>query len=167
MHGVSMAPGRRLQRGIAADPDNPGVDRRRFQARQPFAEVFPEFVGSRRERGPQKELTKVAVSLRLSRDVVERFKADGPGWQTRMDEARKKAAGLNRRYRCLPENAAKQYHEPHRAFRRHVGLTGACICPHRLSDDNAFETHFRRAYRARVSDRILFSCDCHSHRRLS
>ena len=26
--------------------------------------------------------------------VVERFKADGPGWQTRMDEALKKAAGL-------------------------------------------------------------------------
>ena len=37
---------------------------------------------------------KVAVSLRLSRDVVERFKADGPGWQTRMDEALKKAAGF-------------------------------------------------------------------------
>jgi uncharacterized protein (DUF4415 family) len=32
--------------------------------------------------------------LRLSREVVDRFKADGPGWQTRMDEAMKKAAGL-------------------------------------------------------------------------
>jgi uncharacterized protein (DUF4415 family) len=36
----------------------------------------------------------VAVSLRLIREVVEHFKADGPGWQTRMDEALKKAAGL-------------------------------------------------------------------------
>jgi len=32
--------------------------------------------------------------LRLSREVVDRFRADGPGWQTRMDEALKKAAGL-------------------------------------------------------------------------
>jgi uncharacterized protein (DUF4415 family) len=39
--------------------------------------------------------TKVAVSLRLSRDVVERFKQDGPGWQTRVDAALRKAAGLD------------------------------------------------------------------------
>lgn len=37
---------------------------------------------------------KVAVSLRLTREVMERFKAAGPGWQTRMDDALKKAAGL-------------------------------------------------------------------------
>jgi len=43
-------------------------------------------------RGPQKKPTKVAVSLRLTREVVERFKADGPGWQSRMDEALKAAA---------------------------------------------------------------------------
>jgi uncharacterized protein (DUF4415 family) len=41
-----------------------------------------------------KQPTKVAVSLRLTREVVERFKADGPGWQSRMDQALKKAAGL-------------------------------------------------------------------------
>jgi uncharacterized protein (DUF4415 family) len=45
-------------------------------------------------RGPQKTPTKVAVSLRLTRAMVERFKAGGPGWQARMDEALKKAAGL-------------------------------------------------------------------------
>jgi len=45
-------------------------------------------------RGPQRRPTKVAVSLRLTREVVERFKAGGPGWQTRIDEALKKAAGL-------------------------------------------------------------------------
>ena len=45
-------------------------------------------------RGPQKAPKKVPVSLRLTQEVVERFKADGPGWQTRMDEALKKAVGL-------------------------------------------------------------------------
>jgi uncharacterized protein (DUF4415 family) len=59
-----------------------------------FATAFPALAESRRGRGPQKELTKVAVSLRLTRDVVERFKAGGPGWQTRMDQALKKAVGL-------------------------------------------------------------------------
>ena len=84
----------RVQRGIAADPDNPEWTREDFKRAKPFAEMFPDLAASRRGRGPQKEPTKVAVSLRLSRDVVERFKADGPGWQTRMDEALKKAAGL-------------------------------------------------------------------------
>jgi uncharacterized protein (DUF4415 family) len=84
----------RVQRGIAADPDNPEWTAEDFKRAKPFAEVFPDLAESRRARGPQKEPTKVAISLRLSRDVVERFKADGPGWQTRMDEALKKAAGL-------------------------------------------------------------------------
>src|SRR5437588_1873867 len=94
---LSDAEEQRIQRGIAADPDNPEWTADDFKRAKPFAEVFPEFAESRRGRGPQKEPTKVAVSLRLTREVVERFKADGPGWQTRMDEALKKAAGLNRR----------------------------------------------------------------------
>ena len=36
-------------------------------------------------RGPQKTPTKVRVSLRLSREVVDYFRATGDGWQTRMD----------------------------------------------------------------------------------
>jgi uncharacterized protein (DUF4415 family) len=36
-------------------------------------------------RGPQKSPTKVRVSLRLSREVVDYFRATGDGWQTRMD----------------------------------------------------------------------------------
>ena len=37
---------------------------------------------------------KAQVSLRLHRDVIARFKADGPGWQTRMNAALRAAAGL-------------------------------------------------------------------------
>jgi uncharacterized protein (DUF4415 family) len=42
-------------------------------------------------RGPQKAPTKKLVSLRLSPEVVEHFKAGGPGWQTRIDETLVKA----------------------------------------------------------------------------
>ena len=41
----------------------------------------------RRGRGPQKAPTKELISLRVSPDVLTRFRATGDGWQTRMDEA--------------------------------------------------------------------------------
>ena len=44
------------------------------------------------KRGPQKAPTKVAVSIRLSPEVVKHFKAKGPGWQSRIDEALRKIA---------------------------------------------------------------------------
>jgi|ERR1035438_606935 uncharacterized protein (DUF4415 family) len=37
------------------------------------------------KRGPQKTPTKKLVSLRLSPEVIDHFKATGPGWQTRID----------------------------------------------------------------------------------
>jgi uncharacterized protein (DUF4415 family) len=39
----------------------------------------------RGRRGPQKAPTKKLVSLRLSPEVIDHFKATGPGWQTRID----------------------------------------------------------------------------------
>jgi uncharacterized protein (DUF4415 family) len=45
----------------------------------------------RGKRGPQKAPTKKLVSLRLSPEVVDHFKAGGPGWQTRIDETLVKA----------------------------------------------------------------------------
>jgi uncharacterized protein (DUF4415 family) len=46
-------------------------------------------------RGRPKLVTpKKAISLRLDADVLDRFKADGPGWQGRMNEALRKAPGL-------------------------------------------------------------------------
>jgi uncharacterized protein (DUF4415 family) len=38
-------------------------------------------------RSPQKAPTKQRATIRLSRDVLERFRATGRGWQTRMDAA--------------------------------------------------------------------------------
>lgn len=45
-------------------------------------------------RGLQKAPTKIPVSIRLSPEVVDHFRATGPGWQSRIDEILKKAAGL-------------------------------------------------------------------------
>lgn len=40
-------------------------------------------------RGAQKTPTKARITIRLSPDVVERFRATGDGWQARIDTALK------------------------------------------------------------------------------
>ncbi len=85
----------RIQAGIAQDPDNPEWTEEDFRNAKPFKEVFPDLYEALKQgRGPQKAPTKVPVSIRLSQDVVARFKAGGPGWQSRMDQALRKAVGL-------------------------------------------------------------------------
>jgi uncharacterized protein (DUF4415 family) len=43
-------------------------------------------LAQRRTRGPGKKPARVAIQLRLPPDVLARWKAGGPGWQTRMAE---------------------------------------------------------------------------------
>jgi uncharacterized protein (DUF4415 family) len=69
----------RIARGIAADPD----------AAPDLSEPVLGIV--RRPGRPPKADRKVSVTLRLDRDVVERFKATGAGWQTRINAALKKS----------------------------------------------------------------------------
>jgi uncharacterized protein (DUF4415 family) len=45
-------------------------------------------------RPPERGRAKQQVTLRLDPDVIARFKRGGAGWQTRMNEALRKAAGL-------------------------------------------------------------------------
>jgi uncharacterized protein (DUF4415 family) len=40
---------------------------------------------ARGQRGPQKAPIKERVTLRLDHDVVESYRAGGPGWQTRIN----------------------------------------------------------------------------------
>jgi uncharacterized protein (DUF4415 family) len=47
-----------------------------------------------RGRPPLRDHAKQQVTLRLDPDVVERFRADGPGWQGRMNAALRRAVGL-------------------------------------------------------------------------
>ncbi|MDE0240340.1 MAG: BrnA antitoxin family protein [bacterium] len=44
---------------------------------------------------PKSDVTKVQTTFRLDPDVIAAFRSDGPGWQTRMNEALRKAAGLS------------------------------------------------------------------------
>jgi uncharacterized protein (DUF4415 family) len=39
---------------------------------------------------PKAEMPKQQVTLRLDRDILDRFRAAGPGWQTRINEALRK-----------------------------------------------------------------------------
>ena len=56
-------------------------DARRF-------DQLPESLQAKlRTRGPQKAPTKEQISIRLSHDVLEGFRALGEGWQTKMDAA--------------------------------------------------------------------------------
>jgi uncharacterized protein (DUF4415 family) len=48
---------------------------------------FPQRIGR-----PPAALTKQAITLRIDREVVAKFRATGEGWQTRMNDALKRAA---------------------------------------------------------------------------
>ena len=86
-----------IQRMIASDPDAPEATEAQLAQARPFAEAFPALAEAlRRNAGgrPKTDHPKIAVSLRLDQDVLARFKASGPGWQTRINRALRDAAGL-------------------------------------------------------------------------
>ena len=67
--------------------DSPEWTKKDFAKAIPFAEALPDLAASIRQgRGPNKAPTKKLVSLRLSGQVLEVYKAKGPGWQSRIDE---------------------------------------------------------------------------------
>lgn len=92
---LSDADEARVQAMIASDPDAPEATDEQLAAARPFTEAFPALAETLRKGGrPRSERPKLAVSIRLDQDVVERFKAEGPGWQSRMNDALRDAAGL-------------------------------------------------------------------------
>jgi uncharacterized protein (DUF4415 family) len=68
-----------IAHAIGGDPD----------AAPDLSEPIPGIV--RRGGRPTKADAKVSVTLRLDRDIVERFKASGSGWQTRINAALRRA----------------------------------------------------------------------------
>ncbi|MBW8727281.1 MAG: BrnA antitoxin family protein [Inquilinus limosus] len=75
--------------------DSPPLTDEMLRSLRPIAETDPDLVAAyRRYRGQQKAPTKQMVTLRLDPDVVEAFRATGTGWQRRMNDALRKAAGL-------------------------------------------------------------------------
>ena len=63
------------------DSDNPEWTEQMFREAKPASEVLPNII----KRGKQKAPVKVSTTIRLSADVIEYFKSDGKGWQSRLD----------------------------------------------------------------------------------
>ena len=75
--------------------DTPELTDEQLAQLRPAAEVLPELVEAMtRRRGAQKMPTKALFSLRIDRDVLEAYRASGPGWQGRMNDALRKSVGL-------------------------------------------------------------------------
>jgi uncharacterized protein (DUF4415 family) len=96
---ISDAEEKRIQEGIAQDPDNPELTGEEMARMRPFREVFPDLAASidreiaKRGR-PKVEKPKEAVTLRLDPEVIAKFKATGKNWRANMNEALRKAVGL-------------------------------------------------------------------------
>jgi uncharacterized protein (DUF4415 family) len=77
--------------------DNPEWTEVDFARARPAGDVLPtEFMSAyRKTRGRPKGTTmpdaKQQITLRLDRDVIDRFRATGPGWQSRINEVLRKA----------------------------------------------------------------------------
>jgi uncharacterized protein (DUF4415 family) len=64
-------------------------------AEVPFDKAVAHESGRPLRRGrPKAASTKQQVTLRLDRDVLERFRQTGEGWQSRINEALRKAVGV-------------------------------------------------------------------------
>jgi uncharacterized protein (DUF4415 family) len=76
------------------DDDNREWTEEDFAKARPASEVLLELIGEkatqelmRRGRGrPQKPVKKINQTLRLDADVVEAYRQEGKGWQTRINE---------------------------------------------------------------------------------
>lgn len=71
--------------------DNPELTAEQIGAARPFTETFPELARTIRKRGPGKRPSKVSQTLRLDREVLEAWRSSGPGWQSRINDALRKA----------------------------------------------------------------------------
>lgn len=71
--------------------ENPEWTAETFARSRPIEDLLPpEIVAQFAKRGrPKSAVRKVPVSMRLSGEVVEKFKAIGPGWQTAIDDVLK------------------------------------------------------------------------------
>ena len=77
------------------DPDNPEWTQETFARARAQEHLLPRDVlalapeVAARVRGRQRPPTKAQVTLRLDRDVLDHFRATGPGWQSRVNTALK------------------------------------------------------------------------------
>ena len=80
---------------VVFDDDNPERTEADFAKARPGVEVLPPALVAalvKNKGGRPRGSGKAQVSLRVDRDVLDRFRAAGPGWQTRMNAALRRAA---------------------------------------------------------------------------
>ncbi|CAG2149887.1 BrnA antitoxin family protein [Cupriavidus plantarum] len=84
-----------IRRAAAADPDARELTEDELARLRPASEVLPQLVGKGNTEALMKrrgrpalpaDARKVALNMRVDRDVVDAFKATGDGWQTRINE---------------------------------------------------------------------------------
>jgi len=81
------------------DDDIPEMTAEDFRRARPMREVFPDIVeAAKRARGrPRAENPKVQVTLRLDPQVIAAFKAEGKGWQRRINDTLLRAVRRKKR----------------------------------------------------------------------
>ena len=89
---------KRKRNPAKADRENPIWTEETFERARKAQDVLPEVFGKftaakmLKLRGrPKSGKARTSISLRLPPDTLARWKATGPGWQTRMAEALRKA----------------------------------------------------------------------------
>jgi uncharacterized protein (DUF4415 family) len=70
------------------DDENPEWTEEDFKRAVPFSGL-PESLQAKLRGRPKAAVTKERITIRLSPEVVEKFRASGDGWQTRVDGALK------------------------------------------------------------------------------
>jgi len=88
------------------DDDAPELTDEEIKELRPAREMFEELgIPMPVPRGrPKAERIKTSVTIRLDAQIVEAYKAGGPGWQTRMNEDLREGA---RRRRVIAQLRAK------------------------------------------------------------
>ena len=92
--GVSEVPVEYL---VDDDDDTPELTAERAARLRRARDVFPEYVLAQFKRSPGRPRSpspKRQMTIRLDDEVVEYFKAGGPGWQSRINTALRRAAGF-------------------------------------------------------------------------
>lgn len=74
---------------VVVDDDNPEWTEADFARAVPIdqAPAHIQAAFGKAKRGRPAGATKEQVALRIDKDVLEKFRADGPGWQTRINDA--------------------------------------------------------------------------------
>lgn len=80
-----------MKRAITLKPPKNTTGKSRDRDNPPWTEDMLGPPRYRRGRGPQKAPTKVLTTIRLDRDVLEYFRAQGSGYQTRINETLRRA----------------------------------------------------------------------------